>query len=190
MNKTLSLSLTLALTAAALPAVAAEPTMPTQCVTRTVDANYSGTSWMAQNVCKENEVAISGNGFCKAAGAMVGASTTKDTLDRQVWLWCAKAGAAVWYGTCCQQTPVPANMPPKSLKQCVTRTVNAKFAGNTWVSQQVCKPNEVAASAGGFCSQAGQMVGASTTKDVVDGKVWLWCTQPGDAVWYGMCCQN
>lgn len=33
------------------------------CVTRTVNAPFNGTSWMVQHV-KENEVAVSGSGFC------------------------------------------------------------------------------------------------------------------------------
>lgn len=166
-----------------------QPKVMTQCITRTVDANYTGTSWLSQKVCKENEVALSGGGFCSQAGPMIGASTTKDKLDRDVWLQCSKPGAAVWYATCCQQ--VAALPPPKALKSCVTRTVNDKFAGTTWLAKQVCKDNELAVSAGGFCSKAGQMVGASTTNQPIpDGRVWLQCTQPGDAVWYAMCCQQ
>jgi hypothetical protein len=58
------------------------------------------------------------------------------------------------------------------------------------MAQQVCQGNEVAVSGNGFCSQAGQMVGASTTSGRVDRNVWLWCSQSGRAIWYGMCCQQ
>ena len=58
------------------------------------------------------------------------------------------------------------------------------------MSQAVCEANELAVSAGGFCSQAGQMVGVSTTSGTVDRNVWLQCTQKGPAVWYAMCCRS
>ena len=74
-----------------------------------------------------------------------------------------------------------------TLGSCVTRTVNANYAGATWMAQQVCQSNEVAVSANGFCSQAGRMVGASTTSGTADRSVWLWCSQSGPAVWYAMC---
>ncbi len=165
-----------------------EPKVLTQCTTRTVDGNYSGTTWAMQQVCKENEVAVSAGGFCTQAGAMIGASTTKNQLNREVWLQCSKPGPAIWYASCCQQ--VAATPPPKSPKNCTTRTVNDKFAGKTFVGKDVCQANEFALSAGGFCTTAGQMVGASTTNGAQDRKVWLQCTQPGDAVWYGVCCQQ
>lgn len=71
------------------------------CVTRTVSANYSGTTWMSQNVCNVGEIAASAGGFCSAAGDMKGVSTTSGTADRQVWLWCNQPGAAIWYAMCC-----------------------------------------------------------------------------------------
>jgi hypothetical protein len=167
-----------------------ESKMLGSCVTRTVNAPFNGTSWMVQHVCKENEVAVSGSGFCSDAGPMIGASTTNMKLDRDVWLWCSKNGNAVWYAMCCQNVTAPTPPPPKTLRACMTRTVNDNFSGSSWMFKQVCQPNEIAVSAGGFCSKAGQMVGASTTKDNPDGKVWLQCTQPGPAVWYGVCCQQ
>lgn len=187
--KNLITSAALALTTLlATQALAQEQKVMAQCTTRTVDGAYAGNSWMKNTVCKENEVALSGSGFCSKAGAMVGASTTKDKLDRDVWLWCSQPGQAVWYATCCQQ--VAAVPPPKAIKACTTRTVNDNFTGSAWLAKQVCKDKEVAVSAGGFCSKAGQMVGVSTTNGAQDGKVWLQCTQPGAAVWYGMCCEQ
>jgi len=180
----------ISLSAFAFAAQAQEAKMLTQCMTRKVEAAYSGTTWMKQTVCSDNEVAISGSGFCLQAGAMIGASTTQNKIDRDVWLWCAKGGAAVWYGVCCQSAPIPVPAPVKALKSCITRKVEANFSGGIWMDKQVCQANEVAVSGGGFCSKAGQMIGASTTQGTVDGKVWLQCTAPGPAVWYGVCCQQ
>ena len=75
---------------------------PHACVTRSLYATYSGTSWMAQTVCAANEVAISAGGFCAASGDMRGVSTTSGTTDRLVWLWCNQTGGAYWYAMCCQ----------------------------------------------------------------------------------------
>ena len=72
------------------------------CVTRSLSATYSGTTWMAQTVCAAGEIAVSGNGFCSAAGDMKGVSTTSGTTDRLVWLWCGQTGQAYWYAVCCQ----------------------------------------------------------------------------------------
>ena len=155
------------------------------CVTRTVNANYAGATWMAQQVCQGNEVAVSANGFCSRAGRMVGASTTSGTADRSVWLWCSQSGPAVWYAMCCQSQPAP-----KAVHSCVTRTAAGNYAGTTWMPQHVCQGSEIAVSGGGFCSQAGQMVGASTTAGTANRDVWLWCSQSGPAIWYGVCCQQ
>jgi hypothetical protein len=56
------------------------------CVTRMVDANFSGNTWMAQTVCGAGEFLFAPGGFCKGAGEMKGLSTTAGTVDRQVWL--------------------------------------------------------------------------------------------------------
>jgi hypothetical protein len=71
------------------------------CTTRTVDATFSGTTWMAQTVCHDGEFVFALGGFCKEAGEMKGVSTTNNTVDRQVWLWCTQSGRAVWYAMCC-----------------------------------------------------------------------------------------
>jgi hypothetical protein len=71
------------------------------CVTRTVSATFSGTSFVPQTVCAVGEIAVSAGGFCTAAGDMKGASTTSGTTDRLVWLQCNQSGSAIWYGMCC-----------------------------------------------------------------------------------------
>jgi hypothetical protein len=77
---------------------------------------------------------------------------------------------------------------------CVTRTVSGNYqTGSTWMPQTVCQANEIAISAGGFCSTGGtptgaRMIGVSTTSGSTDGQVWLWCSQTTQAIWYGMCC--
>ena len=73
---------------------------------------------------------------------------------------------------------------------CVTRSVNAGITGGSWQMKTVCQAGEVAMSAGGFCSAAGSMVGASTTNGTQDRNAWLWCTASGTAYWYAMCCQD
>jgi hypothetical protein len=77
------------------------------CITRTVSATYNSTSWVPQTVCASGEFAVSAAGFCgngtsATAGSLVGVSTTANTKDRQVWLWCTKPGAAIWYAMCCK----------------------------------------------------------------------------------------
>jgi hypothetical protein len=72
------------------------------CVTRSVNATYSGTTWMSQTVCNSGEIAASAGGFCATAGDMKGASTTSGGTDRLVWLWCNQSGNAYWYAVCCQ----------------------------------------------------------------------------------------
>ncbi len=87
---------------AALTATGKAATIGISCVTRSVQSNYSGSNWMSQTVCQQNEVAISAGGFCSQAGNMKGASTTTGTADRLVWLWCSQNGAAYWYAMCCK----------------------------------------------------------------------------------------
>lgn len=109
---------------------------------------------------------------------MIGASTTNMKLDRDVWLWCSKNGNAVWYAMCCQNVArADAAAPqdaarlhdPHGQRQLQRQQLDVRRAG--------CQPNKIRClQAGGFCSKAGQMVGASTTKDNPDGKVWLRCT--------------
>jgi hypothetical protein len=72
---------------------------------------------------------------------------------------------------------------------CVTRVVNASIVSGNWRSQAVCNSDEVAISAGGYCSTAGNMVGASTTNGGLGRYAWLWCTQNGNAAWYATCCK-
>lgn len=95
-----------AITIAILVGMTAAPSVSradvNSCVTRTVSANYSGTTWMSQTVCNVGEFALSAGGFCSAAGDRKGVSTTAGTADRQVWLWCNQSGAAIWYALCCQ----------------------------------------------------------------------------------------
>ncbi|MFO0727867.1 MAG: hypothetical protein U1E65_29075 [Myxococcota bacterium] len=191
MNKLLSYSMIAASFLLSAQAFADPPqTVITQCTTRTVNTNFTGNNWMAQPVCAANEIAIAGGGFCSQAGQMIGASTTNGKADRDIWLWCTKAGPAVWYGTCCQTAQVATPPPPKTVHNCTTRTVNESISGPNWVGKQVCQANEVAISAGGFCPKNGQMVGVSTTNGKTDGQVWLQCTASGPAIWYGVCCQQ
>lgn len=75
------------------------------------------------------------------------------------------------------------------LHACVTRSVSGTYTGTTWLSQTVCAAGEIAVSANGFCSAAGDMKGVSTTSGSADRLVWLWCNQPGAAYWYAVCCQ-
>ena len=72
------------------------------CVTRSVNAAYSGTTWLQKTVCNAGEIAVSAGGFCATAGDMKGVSTTTGTTDRLVWLWCSQGGNAYWYAMCCQ----------------------------------------------------------------------------------------
>lgn len=95
----------LALSGAA-PAQAATSGVLSKCSTRTVSATYSYSGWKPQNVCAENEVAVSAGGFCSNGGSdsgarMIGVSTTNGTVDRQVWLWCSQTTPAIWYAMCC-----------------------------------------------------------------------------------------
>lgn len=71
------------------------------CVTRSVNAGITGGNWRSQTVCQAGEFAMSAGGFCSAAGNMVGVSTTANTTDRNVWLWCTGSGTAYWYAMCC-----------------------------------------------------------------------------------------
>ena len=73
---------------------------------------------------------------------------------------------------------------------CVTRVVNASIVGGNWRSQTVCNSDEVAIAAGGYCSTAGNMVGASTTSGSLNRSGWLWCSQNGNAIWYATCCKQ
>jgi hypothetical protein len=73
---------------------------------------------------------------------------------------------------------------------CVTRTVSTSIQGGWWRSQTVCNSDELAISAGGYCSTAGDMVGASTTAGSLSRSAWLWCTQNGNAIWYATCCKQ
>jgi hypothetical protein len=155
------------------------------CVNRRVDATYSGGTWMAQAVCQPNEIAISAGGFCAGAGQAVGMSTTNPTRDRNAWLWCSQSGQAYWYATCCE--PAAST---RVIGTCTTRRVEARYPGGNWVAQTVCQADEIAVAGAGFCASAGQLVGASTTVGNVDPRVWLWCTQPGNAFWYGTCCKQ
>jgi hypothetical protein len=72
---------------------------------------------------------------------------------------------------------------------CVTRIVNTTYTGTTWMAQTVCSAGEIAVSANGFCSAAGDLKGVSTTSGTADRLVWLWCNQTGNAYWYAVCCQ-
>lgn len=81
------------------------------------------------------------------------------------------------------------------LSKCVTRTVSATYSYGGWQPQNVCAANEVAVSAGGFCSPGysdtgARMIGVSTTNGTVDRQVWLWCSQTTAAIWYAMCCDS
>jgi hypothetical protein len=76
-----------------------------------------------------------------------------------------------------------------ALNSCVTRTISGTYSGTTWMQQTVCAVGEIAVSAGGFCSAAGDMKGVSTTSGTSDRLVWLWCNQSGAAIWYAMCCK-
>ena len=96
------LVLSAALAAAPLLAPIQAHANPHACVTRSLFATYSGSTWLAQTVCAANEVAVSAGGFCSAAGDMRGVSTTSGTSDRLVWLWCNQSGGAYWYAMCCQ----------------------------------------------------------------------------------------
>lgn len=96
------LVLSAALAAAPLLAPVQAHANPHACVTRSLFATYSGSTWLAQTVCAANEVAVSAGGFCSAAGDMRGVSTTSGTSDRLVWLWCNQSGGAYWYAMCCQ----------------------------------------------------------------------------------------
>lgn len=71
------------------------------CVTRSLNATYSGTTWLSKTVCNAGEIAVSAGGFCATAGDMKGVSTTTGTTDRLVWLWCSQGGNAYWYAMCC-----------------------------------------------------------------------------------------
>ena len=75
------------------------------------------------------------------------------------------------------------------LHACVTRTYFGAYSGTSWLAQTVCNAGEIAVSANGFCSAAGDMKGVSTTSGTTDRLVWLWCGQAGNAYWYAMCCQ-
>ncbi len=171
-------------------ATAADSSALHGCVTRRVDGHYAGTSWMAKAVCQPNEIAVSGNGFCSGAGKMIGASTTRDTTDQRVWLWCNKPGPAIWYGMCCQATSAAHAPPAKELGSCTTRRLDAAFSGKGWQDKAVCHANELAISGNGSCEKAGQMIGASTTVGKLDGRAWIWCSKPGPATWNAVCCQS
>jgi hypothetical protein len=90
----------------AFAAIAAAPSMARAevhaCVTRSVSATFTGTSFMQQTVCNAGEFALSAGGFCSAAGDRKGVSTTAGTTDRLVWLQCNQTGSALWYAVCCQ----------------------------------------------------------------------------------------
>ena len=75
-----------------------------------------------------------------------------------------------------------------TISSCVTRSLSDTYTGTTWSSRTVCNAGEVAISAGGFCSNAGEMKGVSTTTGTADRLVWLWCSASGQAYWYAMCC--
>lgn len=72
------------------------------CVTRSLNATYTGTTWQSKTVCNAGEIAVSAGGFCATAGDMKGVSTTTGTTDRLVWLWCSQGGNAYWYAMCCK----------------------------------------------------------------------------------------
>jgi hypothetical protein len=81
------------------------------------------------------------------------------------------------------------------LGKCVTRTLASAYTYNGWEPRDVCPANEVAISAGGFCSNGAsdtgaRLIGVSTTSGTVDRRVWLWCSQPTAAIWYAMCCDS
>lgn len=76
-----------------------------------------------------------------------------------------------------------------ALNSCVTRSLLSNYTGATWLSKTVCSAGEIAVSAGGFCSAAGNMKGVSTTTGTTDQLVWLWCSSAGQAYWYAMCCK-
>lgn len=91
----------------------------------------------------------------------------------------------------------PAHAAPSGvISKCVTRTFSGTYQnGANWMAQTVCQPNEIAISAGGFCSPGASptgahMIGASTTSGTTDRQVWLWCSQTTQAIWYGMCCDS
>jgi hypothetical protein len=71
---------------------------------------------------------------------------------------------------------------------CATRQTSGPITGGFWRQKTICNVGEVAMSAGGYCSGAGQMVGVSTTAGVLDRTSWLWCTGNGNAYWYAVCC--
>lgn len=75
-----------------------------------------------------------------------------------------------------------------TISSCVTRSLSDTYTGTTWLSRNVCNVGEVAVSAMGFCSNAGNMKGVSTTTGTADRQVWLWCSATGQAYWYAMCC--
>jgi hypothetical protein len=89
-------------------------------------------------------------------------------------------------GTTGGSVPSGGNVP----YNCTTRTVNASIVGGNWRSQAVCNSDEIALAAGGYCSTAGNMVGASTTSGALGRWGWLWCTGNGNAVWYATCCKQ
>ncbi|MFO7181163.1 MAG: hypothetical protein DIU78_020855 [Pseudomonadota bacterium] len=85
--------------------------------------------------------------------------------------------------------PFAAPSEAHAVSNCVTRSVSSTYTGTTWLQKTVCNAGEIAVSAGGFCSAAGDMKGVSTTSGTTDRLVWLWCNQPGQAYWYAVCCQ-
>ena len=102
MSKAIIRKALLTAVAAAAPFVTSSPAHAvSNCVTRSVNSTYTGTTWLSKTVCNAGEIAVSAGGFCSAAGDMKGVSTTSGTVDRLVWLWCNSTGQAYWYAVCC-----------------------------------------------------------------------------------------